>query len=269
MSTGSEKIAVRTHQDLGRLLDWMKKIHALIVRDVRSRFSGDPLGYGWAFLTPLVWIGTIAIVFNLIGRTLPIHTDVISFLIAGMLPYTVFRLTITSTMRSIRAHKYMVYFAEINKRDILLACALLEFINATIVYSALLLANYLIIGTIEVDDPATVLVGFTMAWALGASFGHMASQFSEISESTIRIVPIILRPMFWISGIFFVANELPISILNYLKYNPLLQSIEIVRSGTYESYSSNVIDILIPLSFIVGLNVVAIMAKVYQEGRGR
>lgn len=248
----------------GRLLvPWAFTIHALVVRETRSRFSGDPIGYGWAIVTPLMWVISIAFVFNFIGRTVPIDTDIVSFLLAGLLPYTVFRTTITSTMRSVRTNRHMLYFASISKVDILIASALLELINAFSVYAVLALGNYLFYGNFELYDPVWALTGFALAWSLGVSFGHMAMAFLEISDAALRVVPIVLRPMFWISGIFYVANELPGYLVAVLKYNPLLQAVEIMRTGAFLGYTSRYVDILIPLSFIVGMNVVAVIAKVY------
>ena len=244
---------------------WTGTIHALVVRDIRSRFSGDPLGYGWAFVTPLVWITSIAIVFSFIGRTVPIYTDVVSFLIAGMLPYTVFRMTITSTMRSLKVNRYMLYFAKISKIDILIASALVELVNALAVYIVLVIANLLLFSNFELANPALAITGFTLAWGLGVSFGHLAASFTEISDATLRIVPIVLRPMFWISGIFYVANELPDYIMQVLQYNPLLQAIEIMRDGVFLNYTSRYADILIPVLFIFGMNVVAIIVKVHAD----
>jgi ABC-type polysaccharide/polyol phosphate export permease len=250
-------------QRAAALLTWSSTILALMVRDVRSRFSGDPIGYGWAFITPLMWIISIAVVFNLIGRHVPIYTDVVSFLIAGMLPYTVFRTTITSTMRALRVNKHMLYFAQIRKIDLLITSALMEVINAFSVYIALLLGNWLFFSNFELANPELALLGFSMAWGLGVSIGHLAAAFMEVSDVILRVIPVILRPMFWISGIFYVGNELPDYIMQVLQYNPMLQAIEIMRDGTFMNYSSRYADPLIPLAFIVGMNGLAILVKVY------
>lgn len=69
-----------------------------------------------------------------------------------------------------------------------------------------------------------------------------------ISETAKRMVPIVLRPMFWISGIFFTAPELPSGLLPYLHWNPLLHAIEITRSGVFLDYTTDFADAAVPLS---------------------
>ncbi len=260
-STPVGKSGTDQQSSITLLIQWYGSLRALMVREVRARFSGDPLGYTWAFVTPLVWIASIAVIFSLVGRLTPIHTDIISFLIAGMLPYTIFRTTISATMRISKAQKNMRYFANISANDILVASTLMELMNAILIYIVLMAGNELIFSHFEVADPAMTMFGFTLAWGLGASFGHMAVAFTQISEATVRFVPILLRPMFWLSGIFFVANELPGGLLNVMQYNPLLQAIEIMRSASFLGYSSRIADPLIPLAWIVGMNLTAVLIK--------
>lgn len=241
--------------------EWLHVLHLLMVREVRSRFSSDPLGYAWAFITPIVWIATIATVFYYVGRQTPILTDINSFLMAGMLPYIVFRFTASSAMRALKAQRFMIFFANIRQEDIILATVLLELANSVVIYALLLLGNYALFGHFEMADPTTALFGFLLAWGLGASFGHMAAAFSIITEATVRIVPIILRPMFWLSGVFYVANEVPGIVLQWLQYNPLFQAIEIMRNGVFHSYESRIANVFIPVTFIIAFNLLAQAVK--------
>jgi len=236
-----------------RLGDWIVTIHTLMVREVRVRFSADPVGYLWAYLTPMAWLASLAVIFSLIGRHPPVSADMVSFLIAGILPYAVFRMTITAMMRSIRTHRYMTYFPGIGGRDILIACAIMEFLNMLVVCAILITANLLVFGKLELHDPLLGLAGFALSWLLGASLGYILAKIAIDFDAAYRIVPMMLRPMFWISGIFFVANELPGYVHTLLQYNPLLQTIELTRSGLFSAYTHHQNAPIIPLFAIIGL----------------
>ena len=72
------------------------------------------------------------------------------------------------------------------------------------------------------------------------------------------IWPIINRPMFFISGIFFIPSLLPDYVLDYLKWNPALHLIEWIRTAYYPNYDSRVLDygFVLTLSFafiVIGL----------------
>ncbi|RYD25722.1 MAG: hypothetical protein EOP89_08585, partial [Lysobacteraceae bacterium] len=50
----------------------------LIAREVRTRYTGDKLGYAWTYVTPLAWIAVIFASYTLTGRTPSIDTDLFS-----------------------------------------------------------------------------------------------------------------------------------------------------------------------------------------------
>ncbi|WP_419421337.1 hypothetical protein ACNVED_14845 (plasmid) [Legionella sp. D16C41] len=84
-------------------------INTLIIKDIKSRFSGDTLAYIWALINPLAWIGAIIIFFSIIGKQVPIFTDIVSFLIPGMLSYILFRYTINSIMRTRKTSQSILF----------------------------------------------------------------------------------------------------------------------------------------------------------------
>ena len=98
-------------------------------------------------------------------------------------------------------------------------------------------------------DPLRLIAGILLAWMLGASFGRLAAILADISDSAQRIVPIILRPLFWVSGIFFIASELPDAALSVLWFNPLLHIVEYIRTGMFSNFSSHVATPFVPIAF--------------------
>ena len=224
-------------------------VGALIVRDLKSRFSGDLLGYSWALLTPLAWVFAIVASFVIIGRQTPISTDAISFVVAGVLPYIVFRYTITSMMKAYKINRFILHIDNVGVGEIMFAASLVELMNGAAVYMVITLLNYLTFGYVEMNVFLVVLYGYILAWLSGASLGYFFAQLSNLSETVVRVLPVIMRPMFWISGIFYTANEVPDSMMKYLSYNPLFQAIEIIRNGMFLGYKSRMADYLYPIIF--------------------
>ncbi len=236
---------------LSSLLRFFDVISALMIRDIKSRFAGHGIGYAWAFITPILWIAVIAGFFSLIGRNPTIYTDIVSFLLAGLLPYVVFRQTITAMLRASTANRYMVFFGTVKFTDIYLSTALLEYLTGIIVYACLFTGNWLLFSHAEMHDLLMAITGFGLAWLLGVSFGRLAAVLARTNNLVMRSVPIILRPMFWISGIFYTANELPGYVIDFLWFNPLFHAIEIVRSGVFVGYESRVADFMVPVVYIL------------------
>ena len=229
------------------LVNWLSLLKALIVREARTRFAGGSLGYAWAIIIPVAWILAITIFFGWIGRAAPIAVDLPIFVTTGMLPYLVFRQVITAMMRTCRAQRHLITFGPARPEDLFTAMGFLEIVNAILVSVAILV----VVRTFSVaplpDDPLTVILGLGLAWALGLSVGRFAAVVSVLSDSAQRLVPILLRPFFWISGIFFVASELPAAFLDILWFNPLLHIVELIRSGWFSNFDTALSNVTVPL----------------------
>ena len=67
-------------------------IHALIIRETRTRFGDSTLGYGWALLEPILHILMLSLVFAVLmhGRP-PIGTQFFIFYYTGIIPVPRFR----------------------------------------------------------------------------------------------------------------------------------------------------------------------------------
>ncbi len=230
---------------------WANTIHTIMLREVRCRFVGDPLGYAWTFIVPLLWIATIMAFFGFLGKapTIPVNTP--TFIATGIVPYVLFRYTITSMARVAGTHKHLVHFAAVRLSDLLFAAALLELLNALVIFALAWFLISVTVGTSPIDDYLQTFQGILLTAAVGASFGRFATIIGLVSETARRIVPVVLRPTFWISGVFFAASDLPSKLVPYFYWNPILHAVEITRSGVFLDYQSEFADVTIPLAFSI------------------
>ncbi len=222
-------------------------LHTLMLREVRCRFAGDPVGYLWTFLVPLLWIATLMAFFTLIGRTPGIPVSTPAFIATGVVPYVLFRYTVSAMARAIGTQRHMVHFAGVRISDMLLAAALLELLNALLVAALVWAMIALAFGPVPVHDPLQTLEGLLLTAFIAAAFGRLAAVAGLLSETVKRLTPILIRPLFWISGVFFTVPELPPALLPYLWWNPLLHAVEVIRSGVFADYTSDFYDIRLPL----------------------
>ncbi len=118
----------------------------------------------------------------------------------------------------------------------------------------LLLGNALLFGPLHLDDPLRALSGLVLAWGLGCAAGAFLAGFGGRQGGIERFAALFFRPLFWISGVFFVANELPQRLIGWLRWNPLLHAAEIMRSGSFAGYESTIASPLVPVVFILLLS---------------
>jgi len=158
-----------------------------------------------------------------------------------------FRYTISAMARALSTHRHMVHFAGVRMSDVLFAAALLELLNALLVFVFVWLLIIAVFGSTPIHDPLQTFEGVLVTAFTGASFGRLTAILGLLSETTKRLVPILVRPLFWVSGVFFTVSELPDALRPYLYWNPLLHAVEIMRSGVFLDYESDFYDIRVPL----------------------
>lgn len=244
------------------------RVAAVIAREIGSRFTGDPLGYGWAYLTPLAWIAVIYATFQILGRTTPLDADIGSFILSGIMPYLAFRYQVSSVLRAKNAYRAAMTLPTVTPETVYFSIAVLEYYNSLIIYLVLLLLNYLLFGHFYMDDPLLALWGFTLASATGAALGYALASLDVGASTLMRIASTALRPMFYLSAVFYTADELPQSWLAWLAWNPLLHAIELTRSGSFADYQSRVATGWLPLVFIVACLAVGLVLSARPAGAG-
>ncbi len=77
----------------------------------------------------------------------------------------------------------------------------------------------------------------------GTSLGLILCSLGEYSTAIDRARGPLMRPLFWISKIFFTAQSLPDKAREALLWNPMLHATELVRSGWFTSYDEHHVDL--------------------------
>jgi capsular polysaccharide transport system permease protein len=213
---------------------------ALARRELKTRFSQNSFGYSWTFIAPVVWIAATYGMFYFLGRKSPVYTDLVTFIISGLIPYASFRYVINSMGRVVAGVRSLQIFPTIAREHAVVAAALVEFANMLLLAAAIMLVNYAAFGNFELDNFPMWLEGVALAWLLGAAYAYFFVVLSRNDPTLFQVGVMLLRPTYFISGVFFVPNELRGDVLAVFAWNPLLHAIEIARDGMLFHYTSHV-----------------------------
>lgn len=239
----------------------------LVDRERRTRFTGGMLGYAWAYITPLVWIGLIVGMFSYLGRIPPIDAGVEIFVTTGVLSYVAFRQTVTAKSRILSSHRHLRYYSEVGTSDLLTASMLLEAINTLVTSFILFTATTLFFGSPPPESIPIVLFALFISWMLGVGIGRFVAFGGQLSDTFARSVPLVLRPFFWLSGIFYVAAELPQSAQELIWWSPFLHVSETMREGYFLGFNSSFADPWYPMVIAIGFFLASIPLELYAERR--
>ncbi len=235
------------------LLTQIQVVHALILRETRTRFGQNRLGYLWAVLEPVLFVATFAVVYQVLGRSAPGRMPIIPFLTTGFMPFLLFREASGRALHAIDANRGLLFYPQVRPLDLIAARSALEIATNTAAFTLIFIVYSAYTGTFEVSDPLQVFVGVSLAAGLGASLGLVLCAASVFSNTVERLYGPLIRPLFWFSGLMYPTGQLPATYRNTLTYNPIVHCVEITRSGYFRGYQAYHVGVTYPLMWIACL----------------
>lgn len=236
----------------------LQVLSALILRETRTRFGQNQLGYLWAFIEPTLWIVTFYFMFAAVQRQPPLGMSMAGFVATGLIPFSLFRESATRAMKAVDANKALLFYPQVRPLDLVIARTSLEAATLTTVLTGILTFDYLVLGSSAVADPLQVLQGLLLATALGGTLGLVLGSLSIYSTMVDRLFSPLLRPLFWLSGVFFAVDSLPAGARELLLWNPVLHVVELIRAGLSSNYAARYADALYPCVWIVVLGLLGL-----------
>tara|TARA_R110000868_G_scaffold180804_1_gene421490 strand:+ start:376 stop:1197 length:822 start_codon:yes stop_codon:yes gene_type:complete len=253
---------------LGRaLLGQLNVINALVLRETRTRFGKHQLGYAWALLEPALMILTFLAMFAIAKRKTTAGMDTFAFLATGIVPYLLFAKTTVQVSQAINGNKGLLFYPQVKPMDVVFARVALEFCTYVAVFMLLMGANVLLRQDLAISDPLLIVQGFALASLLGMSLGLVFMGLGQLSNATDRARGPLMRPFFWVSGLFFTAESLPAQYREMVLHNPVLHVTELVRSGWFPSYTDEYTNISYGLLWVLGLSFVGLTLEVLTRRR--
>ncbi|SUS05001.1 Transport permease protein [uncultured Defluviicoccus sp.] len=215
---------------------------AVLLRETRTRFGRYQFGYLWAFLEPLTHVAVFIAVFTALGRTSPIGDSLALFLITGVVPWLVFTHTVNRVAKAVDGNRALLMFPQVTRIDLMLARIILEAATASVVFVVLCLLVRLFETRFTIERPLDVIAVFACLIVLGAGTGIATGVISSVFPTFERLFAAIRRPLYFASGVFFIADNLPPEARAWIAYNPLAHLIEWLRSAFFVGFESSFVD---------------------------
>lgn len=219
------------------LLQQFAVVRALILREARTRYVRNKMGYAWALLEPsfhiLIWFGII----SLLGRGAFVHDmPPLLFVATGLIPLFMFSKVSTYVMSAISANQGLMAFPLVKDVDALISRCILEG-TTMILVGIVILSSIVFFGIAEPprDPLLLIVVAFSLIF-LGLGYGTLMSSLKAMFPFFDHVNSIINRILYFTSGIFFVYETMPTAVQEWLRWNPALHGTELFRTGWSYTY---------------------------------
>lgn len=216
--------------------------HALVMREVQTRFGSRKLGYFWAVFDPMVMVLVFATARTHLGVGSGASYDFAVFLAVGMVPFNFFRMMLTQSSAAFEANKGLFVYRQVKPFDTIVARFGLEVFIMLMVTLIFIFIGLYFGFDLRVKNVNGVILA--EVWLLVFTFGVglLLSVLGSFFELVRKVVNIISLPLFLLSGLFFTAESLPPNARDILLYNPLLHFVEMIHGNYFASLNTNYVD---------------------------
>ena len=219
--------------------------YALLVRELKTRFGGYRLGYFWALFEPLSHIIVLSFLFSQIRDRGYYDVPFPVFFATGILTYFVFQKIVTMSQSSITVNRGLFIYRQVKPFDAIVVRALIEFGIIVFSFAFLMWFGGWFFGYQWLPaDPLRMLLVLVLVFTLSLGFGLVTAMLGAMHEEWAKFIPILMRPLYFISGIFFPLQALPSQFHKYLLWNPLLHAVEELRASYLYSYPTTATSLL-------------------------
>lgn len=226
-------------------------IMALILREVHTLYGSSRLGYLWAVIQTMFGIGIFWGIREIAGARAPHGMSVLMFLLAGFGLWATFSETFTKCMTAVNGNKALLTFPQVTPLDLMLS-------RTVVVWGTQLSSGCVITGIAAfcgappyVSNWTGLFAAFFLTPLLGLGCGMLCASLAVFWPTLEKIVPMMMRILFFASGIFFSVSMFPKNIADILLLNPVMQLIELLRQSLSRGYVAPTYDYLYIVAFCV------------------
>jgi capsular polysaccharide transport system permease protein len=208
-------------------------LFALILRESRTRYGRNRLGYAWALIEPTAQVCALALVWALLGRTSHSGIDMVPLIITGVVSLHGFTQVSGRMAGALNANRALLMYPPVHSADPLIARAILETLTAFVIL-CMLLGGAAVLGyTVPCGNLTLAMWAFTCGAVFAAGYGFLLSAASRATALMDRASSFISKALFYTSGVFFSLDMLPVQAAQTLSWIPTAQVIETLRAGLF------------------------------------
>ena len=239
MGTPVEQVGQRVSGGVGRVTV-VRAVLAILLRDMQVTYSRFVGGYVWAIIEPAAAILFFSVVIEYglgirapgLGNSFPL------FFATGYLPLALFLSMDRKLSRCFQFAKGFLPYPGLNLTQVIVARVILCFFTEVLAMIVIFLAIHAIFDATSYITPGQIVLATVLAGILGAGTGIINNTLMAFVPIWETIWAVLTRPLFIVSGVFFMYEDMPRLAQEIMWWNPITHCIAIMRMGFYPGYEA-------------------------------
>ncbi len=210
----------------------VRVIHALLLREIITRYGRHNLGFLWLFIEPMIFAVGITVLWTFMGMGKG-NIPIAGFAITGYCALVMWRSMVNRLSGAVPGNIGLLHHRQVKVMDLLMARMVLELAGCTVALIVLTLVfTGLNLMSLPVDPYTAAIAWLQICWfVIGAGFiGAFLGVQSEVLDRVWHVFMYLTLPF---TGAFFMVSWLPPVAQEIVLWSPLVNGVEMLRQGYF------------------------------------
>ena len=216
----------------GLIATW-RTLHAFLVRDLVAQFGRHNIGFLWVVLEPMILCAGVAGMWYIIKPEYMHGVPVLTFVITGYMPLTLFRHLTGPFAKIFRRATPLMVHRQLDLMDIFISRVVVEFTGTSLAFMIIFSFVYFTGLAGDIADYRLVVFGWVLLALFSSSLAACIAAASEYSDAVAHFIPPLQYLSVPLAPIFYMVDWLPQIAQDALAYSPLSHPYEMIRAGFF------------------------------------
>jgi capsular polysaccharide transport system permease protein len=219
------QLALARVQTMGRVL------HALVLREILTRFGRENLGFVWLVLEPLILTIMVMVGWMIMFGTSKQGVPVVQIVLTGYSMLTLWRHIVARFTHCFRHNAGLMFHRNVKPMDTIFARLFLESVGTLVSFFVAYTVLYIIDWIPPIHDVFLLLAAWFLLTFFAFSVALICSALSEIWEPAEKFIQPLMYVTIPFTGAFSMLSWLPRDYHYAFLLSPMLNTVEMFRAA--------------------------------------
>lgn len=231
-----------------------RAVMALVLREMSTTYGRSPGGYLWAILEPAAGIALLTFIFSFAFQTPALGTNFALFYATGIVPLMFFTSLSGRVANAVIYSRQLFAYPSVTFLDAIIARFLLNTLTQVMVASVIFTGILVAFDVPVILDLGAIAAALALSAVVALGIGTLNCFLFTQFPVWAQIWSILTRPLFVVSCVFMLFDQVPSWAREWLWYNPIVHTVGMMRHGFYATYHAAYVSVgyLLAVSLVCG-----------------
>lgn len=249
------------HRPLSQRIELLKD---LVHRDIKLKYKRSVLGIAWTMINPMLFVGVLYFIFIVVRDNDRNIDNFVSFLFSGIIGWQWFQTSLSRATGAIVSNAALIRQPGFPRAILPVSVVVSEGIHFLLALPVLIFCVVFLNGVSLKLTVCIVPIIAAIQFVITMSLAYFLAAINVTFRDTQHTIGVLLRLLFYLSGIFYDITTLPEPYRSIAHFNPMVPIINSYRMAFLPRYQSSISILALTISFLVSLAILPLCLQFFR-----